>query len=128
LGRVQRSVSLATIARNGAKATIDAWMTAVLADKSNAPLPQKRKCDQLFPYYADSRIAAGGPLADDIFKCQLKPVDVKDYKVAPTADQVAQLQKAFPGGVCDYTKPGVGKDAKLTTWAAFKGDGTFVGL
>jgi len=86
------------------------------------------KCDQLFPFYSDSRIAAGGPPTDDIFKCQLKAIDVKDYKVAPTTDQMAQLQKAFPGGVCDYTKPGVGQDAKLTTWAAFKGDGTFVGL
>jgi hypothetical protein len=86
------------------------------------------RCDQLFPQYSDSRIAAGGPLVDDIFKCQLKPVDVKDYKVAPTADQMAALQKVFATGVCDYSKPGVGQEAKLTTWAAFKGDGTWVGL
>jgi hypothetical protein len=86
------------------------------------------KCDQLFPFYSDSRIAAGGPLVDDIFKCQLKPIDVKDYKVAPTADQMAALQKVFATGVCDYTKPGVGQEAKLTTWAVFKGDGTWVGL
>ena len=76
----------------------------------------------------DPRIVAGGPLTDDIFKCQLKPIDAKDYKIAPTADQMAQLQKVFPTGVCDYSKPGVGQDAKLVTWASFKGDGTFVGL
>ena len=34
----------------------------------------------------------------------------------------------FPDGVCDYTKPGVGQTQKITTWAIFKDDGTFVGL
>jgi hypothetical protein len=86
------------------------------------------RCEQLFPRFADTRIAAGGPLTDDILKCQLKPVSASDYKVAPTADQLAQIQKIFPTGVCDYSKPGVGQEAKLTTWAVFKGDGTWVGL
>jgi hypothetical protein len=41
---------------------------------------------------------------------------------------MAQLQKIFPAGVCDYSKPGVGQGAKVVTWATFKGDGSFVGL
>ena len=62
------------------------------------------KCQQLFPFFGDARLAAGGPLTDDILKCQLKPVDPADYKTAPTADQLAALQKVFPTGVCDYGK------------------------
>ena len=52
-------------------------------------------------------------MTDDIFKCQLKPIDAADYKTAPNADQMAQLKAVFPDGVCDYSKPGVGQDAKL---------------
>ena len=26
-------------------------------------------------------------MTDDVFKCQLKPIDAKDYKTAPTADR-----------------------------------------
>ncbi|MFO1184111.1 MAG: DUF6351 family protein [Bauldia sp.] len=91
-------------------------------------ITDKARCDKMFPATSDPRIAAGGPMTDDVFKCQLKPIDVKDYKTAPTADQLAQLRKAFPDGVCDYSKPGVGQEQKLTTWAKFRGDGTFTSL
>jgi hypothetical protein len=40
-------------------------------------------------------------------KCQLKPIDPKDYKVPFTAAELAELSQVFPGGVCDYSKPGV---------------------
>jgi hypothetical protein len=86
------------------------------------------RCSQIFPASTHPRVAAGGPLAEDIFKCQLKPVAASDYKVAPTADQLAQLQKVFPQGVCDWSKPGVGQTGKLVTWAKFKDLGDFVGL
>jgi hypothetical protein len=88
----------------------------------------KAKCDAIFPYMRDARIVAGGPLTSDVMKCTTKPIAASDYKVAPTADQMAQLQKIFPTGTCDYSKPGVGQVAKITTWAVFKGDGSFVGL
>lgn len=48
---------------------------------------------------------AGAPLADDVLKCQLKPVEAKDYKVSFTADEMQQLRLIFTGGVCDYSKP-----------------------
>jgi len=84
------------------------------------------KCSQLFPTSADPRIAAGGPLTADIFQCQKKPVAAADYKVAPSADQLAALQKIFANGVCDWTKPGIGQTQAVATWASFdKGDGTF---
>jgi hypothetical protein len=86
------------------------------------------KCEQLFPLFGDARLAAGEPLTDDNLKCQLKPIDVKDYKVAPTPDQMAKLQAAFPTGVCDYSKPGVQQTQKIVTWAMFTGKGTYAGL
>src|SRR5262249_48706538 len=49
-------------------------------------------CAKTFPFSGDARLAAGAPASDDVFKCQLKAVDPKDYKVAPTADQLAQLK------------------------------------
>jgi hypothetical protein len=91
-------------------------------------ITDRARCDQIFPRSADARIVAGAPLTDDVLKCQLKPVAASDYKTAPTADQLAQLQKIFPNGVCDYSKPGVGFVAKATTWAVFKGDGTWAGI
>jgi hypothetical protein len=91
-------------------------------------ITDKARCKEIFPMYTAPRIAAGGPMTDDVLKCALKPIAASAYKVAPNADQLAQLQKIFPAGVCDYSKPGVGQTEKVMTWATFKGDGTFVGL
>jgi len=41
-------------------------------------------------------------------KCQLKPVDLADYAVTFSKAQKARLRKIFSGGVCDWSKPGVG--------------------
>jgi hypothetical protein len=91
-------------------------------------ITDKAQCDKLFPQFSHPRVAAGGPTTDDVFKCQVKPIDAKDYKTAPTADQLTKLQAAFPQGVCDYTKPGVGQTQKIVTWAMFKDSGEYVGL
>jgi hypothetical protein len=91
-------------------------------------ITDKARCDQLFPAYTHPRVAAGGPRAEDIFKCQLKPIAASDYKTAPTAAQMQALQAAFPQGVCDWSKPGVGQTDKIVTWAIFKDAGEFVGL
>jgi hypothetical protein len=65
------------------------------------------RCATLFPPHSTPRLVAGAPLGDDLLKCQLKPIDAKDYKAALTAEQVQQLRQLFPGGVCDYSKAGV---------------------
>lgn len=88
----------------------------------------RARCKELFPTYGDARLAAGAPPTDDVFKCQLKPIDVRDYKMVPSADQIAELRKVFPDGVCDYSKPGVGQTGRMTPWAVFTGDGAFSGL
>jgi hypothetical protein len=63
--------------------------------------------------------ATGGPLADNILKCQLKPLDKSDYTVTFTDTQWAALQRAFPQGVCDYNRPGVSQRPS-TPWMTFE--------
>jgi hypothetical protein len=86
------------------------------------------KCNKLFPFSGDARLAAGAPRTLDVFKCQLKPVSAADYKSKPNAAQLAKLKEIFPNGVCDYKKPGVEQVALAGTWAVFKGDGEFTNL
>jgi hypothetical protein len=73
-------------------------------------------CEALYPTFAETRIAAGSPLASDVFKCQLKPLDLGAYAVSFTPAQQARLQAAFPTGVCDWSKPGVDERPPLGAW------------
>jgi hypothetical protein len=108
---------------------MDRWLTRIEVDHRSVPKAQKVRqdkpadardacfaaeqeqpaasCSALYPPYATPRVAAGEPLANDIVKCALKPLRKTDYKTAFTDAEWAALQKAFPIGVCDYTKPGV---------------------
>lgn len=64
------------------------------------------------------RVVAGGPLAEDVFKCRLKPFNANDPDyggVVFTSEQQARLLNVFASGVCDWSKPGVGQtDAQPT--------------
>ena len=54
------------------------------------------------------RQVAGGPIVENIMKCQLKPLVFTDYTgITFTAGQQARLNTLFPNGVCDWSKPGV---------------------
>jgi Tannase-like family of unknown function (DUF6351) len=71
-------------------------------------------CTQSFPLFATSRIVSGGPIEGSIFKCALKPVatalaDGTYAPWSPSAADVSRLQQIFPTGVCDYSKPDVGR-------------------
>jgi hypothetical protein len=60
--------------------------------------------------HASPRQVAGGALSENVLKCQLKPLDPADYSPATfTAAQWTRLQATFAGGVCDWSKPGVGQ-------------------
>ena len=63
-------------------------------------------------------MTAGGPVTNDVLKCQLKPLSRVDYNVTFTDEQWARLQATFPSGVCDYSKRGV-KQAKPRPWLTF---------
>lgn len=77
------------------------------------------RCNQEYPVYADPRIAAGGPLTDDILKCSLKPISARDYVQPLSAEQLQRLQHIFPAGVCDYSRPGVGQEITRMTWQSY---------
>jgi hypothetical protein len=79
----------------------------------------------MFPYHADPRLVAGAPAADDVFKCAQKAVDPADYNPALTSSQLAILRSIFPDGVCDYSKPGIGKAPLANTWLSYPSPGAF---
>ena len=76
-------------------------------------------CNQLYPAFSSPRMVAGEPLQNDVLKCQLKPVDRRDYKVAFSADEWAELRDIFPNGVCDYDKFGVGQEPTAGVWQSY---------
>ncbi len=84
--------------------------------------PQVRgsgRCEELFPSAPAPREVAGGPLASDILKCQLRPVDLADYGVTFTPDEQARLERLFASGVCDWSQPGVEQTPPVGTWLRF---------
>ena len=52
-------------------------------------------------------------------KCQLKPLRRDEYPVSFTDEQFARLQQAFPTGVCDYSKTGVGQRGAIP-WLTYQ--------
>lgn len=120
---------------------MDSWLAAIEQDHRAVPLSQKviedkptavtdrctdghgtdaptATCDATVLAYGSPRTAAGGPVADDTLKCQLKPLDRADYPGTLTDAQLAQLRQVFPTGVCDYTKPAVSKQDAVT-WMTY---------
>jgi hypothetical protein len=120
-------------------AVMDTWLTALKADTSTASLEQKVRAakpatandycvlstdtaqatkvtdattcnaDPKLKYYSSPRQVAGGPLAENIFKCQLRPVNDVEYGGRLDAGQLLRLRGVFTTGVCDFGKPGVGQ-------------------
>ena len=71
-------------------------------------------CTARFPLHTTSRIEAGGGIRGDVFKCALKPVEraLADGTYGGVAfgdAERARLQEVFSQGVCDWSKPDVGR-------------------
>jgi hypothetical protein len=64
--------------------------------------------NKTYPIHLEPRLIAGAPITNDVMKCQLKPVDFSAYKVTFSKSQQSRMKKIFSGGVCDWSKPGVG--------------------
>jgi len=65
--------------------------------------------------HSSPRQVAGGPLAENILKCQLKPLNPADYSpVVFSATQWARLGATFATGVCDWSLPGVGQQPAIS--------------
>lgn len=128
---------------------MDKWLTAVERDGSSTPLAAKIVRDRpkdlqdrctvngwddndlpvagqlcgspaLSTLYSTPRSVAGESIANDTQKCALKPLLRQDYyPVQFDAAQWAKLRATFPGGVCDWSKPGVGRTA-TTPWLGYQ--------
>ena len=132
--------------------TLDTWLAAIESDKSPKTIEQKVLADKpaaavdfclattgaseadlgatvglddsACPVKEQSspRQVAGGPRAENVYKCQLKPLNFgdADYGGAQfTAEQKARMKTVFGEGVCDWSKPGVGQQPAMP-WTTFE--------
>ena len=128
---------------------MDEWLENISGDPRDIPLAQKiaenkpedlvdscyvnptlkvwdaEICAGMFPYHDRPRIVAGGPLTEDVLKCQLKPLDASDYSRSLTDAEWEALRATFSGGVCDWTQPSVGEVPQAGTWLSYTGDSNF---
>jgi hypothetical protein len=74
--------------------------------------------DWLFPSASFPREVAGAGVAADIIKCKLHAPLRSDYPGFTDA-QWSRLRTIFSGGVCDWSKPGVGQQPRAGTWQSF---------
>ena len=84
--------------------------------------PGTGECGTDYPVASNPRLVAGEPLTMYDLKCSLKPLNFRDYPVTFTAAEQAELRQAFPTGVCDYNRAGVGVRAPIASWLSY-GDG-----
>jgi len=78
--------------------------------------PASGRCGALYPIAANPRLVAGSDLSVNTLKCRTKPIDFGDYRAQFTKDEKALLRKAFPNGVCDYSRTGVGERPPRGAW------------
>ena len=92
----------------------------ILADGTKTTGPDiystDNPCTQEYVISEEPRMAAGGPRSGDILKCELKDIDAKDYTPELTSEQVGILEDIFPDGVCDWSKPSVGRVEPKGLW------------
>jgi len=113
--------SIHKIARHKPGAASDAcWSLDGVRHDEPATLNAAGLCNTLYPKGLSPRLAAGGPLTDDILKCRLKPVADDDYLPATfSPSEKLRLAAIFPDGVCDYSKAGVGQAPLKGTWLKY---------
>ena len=134
-------------------ATMDTWLTTLKADASAATVAQKVRtakpaaafdfcllstdaaqttkvtdtavcdADPFLKASSSPRQAAGGKLSENVLKCDLRAINAVEYGGRLDAGQITRLQGVFPGGVCDWSKPGIGQQAAVSplTFAAGPG-------
>jgi hypothetical protein len=116
----ERSPRERAIADKPAAAVDGCWKSAAefVAEPQTFSRAPNTICNTLLPSFGFPRLEAGGPLAADVLKCWLKPVDPKDYAVRFAPAELARLRRVFAGGVCDWSKPGAGQTT-VVPWASF---------
>jgi Tannase-like family of unknown function (DUF6351) len=111
----------AKVVRNKPAGAVDGcWPTSsqfVAEPQTFGRLPDTQ-CNAVYPSFAFPRHVAGGPLAADIIKCQLKPLDPNDYSVAFSPAEWSRLGDIFKSGVCAWSERGV-QQVPVRPWASF---------
>jgi hypothetical protein len=112
------------VVKNRPAAVVDGcWV--VDADKGASFIAERQtfssrpdsRCNRQYPSAAFTRYVAGGPIDANILKCQLKPLDATTYG-SFTPAELQRLRAIFPGGTCDFSKPGAGQ-TRVVPWASF---------
>jgi hypothetical protein len=103
----QAPLTHAKVVKHKPADAVDAYWTDGKKIAEKASFDGDTGYNRAFPAHSEPRLVAGAPLANDVLKCQLKPIKMSDYKVAFTAEQEAKLRAIFPKGVCDFSKPGM---------------------
>jgi hypothetical protein len=135
---------------NEAIVAVDEWLAAVEKDDRDVPLARKiiedkpdsvkdrctdgdgneqpaSVCDATVQSYSDPQIEAGMPFTDDNLRCTLKPLRRTDHgPIIFTDEQWARMERIFPHGVCDFTKPGEDR-VRTNVWQTYQEhDGTVI--
>ena len=124
---------------------MDRWLAAIEADASALPLESRvlrdrpaeavdacfigsakvtdmATCAAAYPYFRETRFAAGGPGTADVIKCRLQPLNRAGYGgVVFTDAQWQRMVQVFPDGVCDYSRPGLYQQPAAGPWMSFAG-------
>ena len=132
--------------------TMDRWLAAVEQDGSARPLPEKivanrppdlrDRCsqipaveqvgavcehEQVQTRYGTPATVAGEGIATDTNRCALKPLRRADYyPIVFTPDQWARLQRTFPTGVCDWSRPGPEQQGAIPWQTYQEADGSVI--
>jgi hypothetical protein len=88
--------------------------------------PGTGQCGTLYPVASNPRMVAGASLTMTALKCNLEPLNFRSYPVTFTATEKQELEQAFPTGVCDYGKPGVGFREPIAPWLSYGDNPTSV--
>lgn len=95
------------------------YLSATERIRETLTYPASGRCGQLFPVASNTRVAAGEQLSMLALKCQLVPVNVKDYPVSFTQAQKTRLRETFPDGVCDYGRQGIEQQPTIGDWLSY---------
>lgn len=98
---------------------LDSCLTATGDRIIEAQTASGGRCDALYKDSASPRMVAGGPVANDVLKCRLKPIDFADYHVTFSDADKTRLRQIFPSGVCDWSKPGIEQQPPTGVWRSF---------
>jgi len=100
------------------------YLSATQRIRETLTYPASGRCGAQFPVASNTRLVAGEQLSMLALKCQLAPVNFQDYPVSFTQAQKARLREAFPDGVCDYGRQGVGQQTPIGDWLSYGNDST----